>query len=244
VSSATPHFGEEAPLVGRGGSGTIFLTGCNLGCLFCQNDDISHGLAGQETTSEGLAAMALGLERLGCHNVNFVTPTHQAHAVAEAVASARRQGLSVPVVYNCSGYESPEVLSLLEGVVQIYMPDAKFTRPETAERLCAAPDYPEIMKAALQQMHRQVGDLVVEDGIARSGLLVRHLVMPGCAEEGREIVDFLASTISPHTYLNVMGQYRPCFRAASIPGMDRRPTSEEIASVREHARCKGLTLDA
>jgi putative pyruvate formate lyase activating enzyme len=241
VSSASPHFGEEPPLVGRGGSGTIFLTGCNLGCVFCQNYDISHLRAGREITPQEVGQMMLTLERFGCHNVNFVTPTHQAHAVMEAIRSAREAGLSVPVVYNCSGYESLEVLGHLEGFVQIYMPDAKFSRPDSADRYCAAPDYPERMREALREMHRQVGDLVVRDGVAVSGLLVRHLLMPGGAEEGKDIIDFLCG-LSGDTYVNVMAQYRPCFKAHTVPGIDRYPTEEEFFTVREYARSRGLRL--
>ncbi len=242
VSSAGPHFGEEAPLVGQSGSGTIFMSGCNLGCVFCQNSDISHNLSGEDVTISRLADMMLALERIGCHNINFVTPTHQAHAVMESIIEARKRGLSVPVVYNCGGYEPPEVLVELDGFVQIYMPDAKFIRPESSSKYCGAPDYPGIMKEALRIMRRQVGDLVIENGIAVSGLIVRHLVMPGCADEGTEIIDFLADEISPDTYVNVMPQYRPCFKAQTMPEIARYPTRAEFMKVRDHALERGLRL--
>jgi putative pyruvate formate lyase activating enzyme len=242
VSSAGPHYGEEPPLVGRGGSGTIFLAGCNLGCVFCQNDDISHGLAGREVTPAGVAEIALGLERLGCENVNFVTPTHFAHGLAEAVALARDRGLTVPVVYNCSGYESMDVLPRLEGLVEIYMPDAKFWNPASSERYCRAPDYPEVMQAALREMHRQVGDLEVVGGVATRGLLVRHLVMPGGTAESLAILDFLAREISANTYVNVMDQYRPCYRAHAYPEIARYPSHEEYAAAYRHASELGLRL--
>ncbi len=242
VSSAGPHFGEEPPLVGTHGSGTIFLSGCSLGCVFCQNAEISHLRLGEDTDCGRVADIALSLERLGCHNINLVTPTHQAHAVMESVLLARERGMSVPVVYNCGGYEPPWVLEELEGFVEIYMPDAKFSRSASAGRYCRAPDYPEVMKEALRIMHRQVGDLVIEDGVAKSGLLVRHLVMPGGAEEGIEIMDFLADEISPRTYVNVMPQYRPCHEAASCGEIARRPTRAEFAAVYGHALERGLRL--
>jgi len=248
VASAGPHFGEESCLVGRGGSGTIFLAGCNLGCAFCQNYDISSQAVGEEMDTAALARLMRALETRGCANINFVTPTHVTPALAGAIVEARAAGLSVPVVWNSSAYESVEVLRLLDGLVEIYMPDFKFSRSESAERYCRAPDYPDRARAALAQMHRQVGDLVLEDGVARRGLLVRHLVMPGGAEESREILTFLAS-LSPHTFVNIMGQYRP---AGKVRGAAARevfaaiahpPTSEEILDARRCALALGLRLD-
>jgi len=247
VASAGPHFGEEPCLVGSGGSGTIFLAGCNLGCAFCQNDDISRSAAGEELDAAGLARLALGLEARGCENINFVTPTHVAPAVAAAIVEARTKGLCVPVVWNSSGYESVEMIRLLEGLVEIYMPDFKFNLSASAERYSRAADYPEAAREVLREMHRQVGDLVVEHGVARRGLLVRHLVMPGGAEEGKAIMDFLAS-LSPATYVNVMGQYRPAAdvvdrkRRGRLAAIARRPTPDEIAAVRYHAIGLGLRL--
>jgi len=242
VASHGPHFGEESPLVGHGGSGTIFFSGCQLRCIFCQNSDISHQVAGVPTTPEALARMMLELQRIGCHNVNFVTPTHVTPHLLEALRLARRAGFTLPTVYNCGGYEKVETLALCEGLIDIYMPDTKFTDPELARRLAAAPDYPQVMRAALIEMHRQVGDLLISQGIARRGLLVRHLVMPGGVESAREVIDFLADHISPNTYVNVMAQYRPVFRAGEVPEIDRRPTPEEYDAARSHAMARGLRL--
>jgi len=245
VASAGPHFGEESCLVGRGGSGTIFLGGCNLRCVFCQNFDISHFPAGAERMPRDIARLMLCLQAEGCENINFVTPSHVTHALAEAIVEARRDGLAVPVVWNSSAYEKVEVLRRLEGLVNIYMPDFKFSRPETAGRYCAAPDYPEVARAAIREMHRQVGDLEVIGGLARRGLLVRHLVMPGGEEESREILDFLVS-LSANTFVNVMGQYRPAARVRPGGTWDeiaRRPAAEAVAEVRRYAARVGLRLD-
>ncbi len=242
VSSAGPHFGEEPPLVGSGGSGTIFFTGCNLCCIFCQNYDISHYRRGNPVTEEQLADAMLRLQRAGCHNINFVTPTHVTPQIVAALEVARGRGLSVPTVYNCGGYERVEILKLLEGIIDIYMPDAKYLESEAAAALSEAPDYPEVVKAALKEMHRQVGDLIIEGGLARRGLLVRHLVMPGAVEDSMRIIDFLAEEISPNTYLNVMDQYRPTFKAHEVKRIDRRITTSEYWSVYDHARKRGLRL--
>ncbi|MCQ4574895.1 MAG: radical SAM protein [Candidatus Brocadiales bacterium] len=243
VSSYGPHFGEERPLVGRHGSGTIFFAGCNLGCLFCQNYDISHLRSGKEVSTEYIASTMLALEERGCHNVNFVTPTHVSPQIMEATRIARKKGLSVPTVYNCGGYESVETLKLLEGTIDIYMPDAKYAHPRWAEKFSRAGDYPEVMRAALKEMHRQVGDLVIEDGVAVRGLLVRHLVMPNNVAGSREIIDFIAGEISPSTYINIMDQYYPCYKAGEFFGeIDRRITREEFNDAYTYAREKGLRL--
>jgi putative pyruvate formate lyase activating enzyme len=242
VSSASPHFGEEDPLVGQGGSGTIFMSGCNLGCVFCQNFDISTARSGRELTVDGHSQMMTGLVQWGCHNVNFVTPTHQTPPIMEAIALARDRGMDVPVVYNCGGYESLETLALLEGFVDVYMPDVKFFAPASAERYCGAPDYPDVMADAIREMHRQVGDLEIQDGLAVRGLLVRHLVMPGGGSEGAALVDYLAGEISGNTYVNVMPQYRPMHKAYAFPEIARAPTHEEFLAVRDHAEARGLRL--
>ncbi|MHC5036121.1 MAG: radical SAM protein [Planctomycetota bacterium] len=242
VSSVFPHFGEEAPLVGRNGSGTIFLSGCNLRCVFCQNFDISDRRSGQEVSVKKLADLILGMERWGCHNVNFVTPTHQTAPIMEAIALARKRGVEIPVVYNCGGYERLETLQLLEGFVDIYMPDVKFFRPESAERYCNASNYPEVVKSAVREMHRQVGDLEIQDGIATRGLLIRHLVMPGGVEEGVEIIDFLAKEISSDTYVNVMPQYRPMHRAYAFPKIAHPPMMSEFQAVVQQAQDRSLRL--
>ncbi len=243
VSSYGPHLGEERPLVGQHGSGTIFFAGCNLGCLFCQNYDISHLRSGEEVSAGHIASMMLALEKRGCHNVNFVTPTHVSPQIMEATREAHQKGLGVPTVYNCGGYESVETLKLLEGTIDIYMPDAKYANPEWDKKFSGAADYPEMMKAALKEMHRQVGDLVIENGVARKGLLVRHLVMPNNTAGSKEIIDFIAREISGNTYINIMDQYYPCYRADEFFGeIDRRITREEFQETYDYAREKGLRL--
>ena len=241
VSSYGPHFGEEAPLVGQRGSGTIFFTHCNLYCSFCQNYEISHGGEGEEISIPDLAAMMLNLQNRGCHNINFVTPSHQVYQILAALPPAIEGGLNVPLVYNTGGYDALETLHLLDGVVDIYMPDFKFWDPQVAKDLCEAEDYPEIARQALKEMHRQVGDLVMdEDGVARRGLLVRHLVLPDGLAGTDEIATFIAQEISPRTYINVMGQYRPCGRAAEHPSLSKFLTGLEHVEAERLARAAGL----
>lgn len=242
VSSYGPHFGEEDPLVGQHGSGTIFFTHCNLYCIFCQNYEISHGGEGEEISTADLAAMMLYLQKKGCHNINFVTPSHQVAQILEALPLAIEGGLNAPLVYNTGGYDALEALQLLDGVIDIYMPDFKFWDPEVALEVCEAPDYPEIARQALKEMHRQVGDLVVDNtGVARRGLLVRHLVLPDNLAGTRDVMEFLAREISPHTYVNVMGQYRPCGRASEHPSLRKFLTDREHAEAQKQAREAGLT---
>ena len=242
VSSYARHFGEESPLVGTGGSGTIFITNCNLLCVFCQNYDISHLGQGLEASDGQFASMMVSLQRQGCHNINFVTPSHVVPQILAALPKAIGKGLQVPLVYNSSGYDSVETLKLLDGVFDIYMPDFKFWEGESAKRYARAPDYPEKARAALKEMYRQVGDLQLDDdGIAVKGLLVRHLVMPGAREETREIMGFLANEISKQTYVNVMDQYRPCGRAGDFPPIDRQPTHAEYQDAMAAASEVGLT---
>ena len=241
VSSYGPHFGEERPLVGRHGSGTIFLTGCNLRCVYCQNDDISQHDEDRETTSAELAGMMVALWRQGCHNLNFVTPTHQIAQILEALPQAIAQGVNIPLVYNCGGYEEPATIKLLNGIFDIYMPDFKYGDNTIAERLSGVPDYVDVAKAALTEMHRQVGDLVVDPhGIAVHGLLVRHLMLPAGLAGTRQVMQFLAREISPATYVNLMDQYHPCYRARDYPPLDRRLTKEEFAEAVAMAREAGL----
>jgi putative pyruvate formate lyase activating enzyme len=242
VSSIGPHFGEESILVGAGGSGTIFFAGCNLGCVFCQNYDLSHQRRGRRVTVQQLAQSMLQLQGMGCSNINFVTPTHLAAPIAAAIELARAEGLDVPIVYNTGGYDSVETLRLLEGLIDIYMPDMKYADARAAEELSAAADYPQVNLAAVQEMHRQVGDLQVAGGLATRGLLVRHLVLPNDLAGSTEIVDFLADKISPHTTINVMAQYRPCYQARAHHRINRRPTAEEIASARQYALERGLNV--
>lgn len=241
VSSAFPHFGEEPPLVGRFGSGTIFLTHCNLRCVFCQNYDISHLGEGERIGPRDLARLMLRLQRQGCHNINFVTPTHYVPQIVEALPMAVEEGLEIPLVYNCGGYESLEVIRLLEGIFDIYMPDVKFMEPEHAQRYCNASDYPEVVKGVLKEMHRQVGDLWIDDeGIARRGLLIRHLVMPNGVADSEEVLRFIAEEISVHSYVNIMDQYRPLFRAHEYPEIARRITYKEYVTAIKAARKYGL----
>ncbi len=244
VASAFPHFGEEDCLRGTRGSGTIFFSYCNLRCVFCQNWDISQAPAGEELAAGQIAEVMLRLQAAGCHNINFVTPEHVAPQVVEAIAAAIPRGLRLPIVYNTSAYDSIASLRLMEGLVDIYMPDFKFWHPETARRLARARDYPDVARAAIVEMHRQVGVLRFgSDGLAKRGVLIRHLVMPGQGDEAAAIFRWLAAALSPDTYVNVMGQYRPEHR---VPGhqrytdVDRRPLAAEMAAAFEAARDAGL----
>ncbi len=241
VSSWGPHFGEERPLVGRYGSGTIFFGNCNLGCIFCQNYSISHLGEGAEISHEKLAEVMNSLQRSGCHNINFVTPTHQTAAIIRAVMIAAEKGLNVPLVYNCGGYEKVETLQLLEDIIDIYMPDFKYADKEHALKYSDAGDYPEAARAALKEMHRQVGDLLIdESGVAKRGLLVRHLVLPENIAGTCEVVRFIAEEISKDTYINIMDQYHPCFRAFDFSELSRRITKREYIEAVECAINAGL----
>ncbi|MFO7784739.1 MAG: hypothetical protein R6V25_08905 [Desulfatiglandales bacterium] len=241
VAGYSPHFGEESPLVGVHGSGTIFISSCNLLCSFCQNRDISHGNEGVEVDAAGIARIMLLLAEQGCHNINIVTPTHVVPQMLEALAIAADEGLRIPLVYNSGGYDLVETLRLLKGVVDIYMPDFKFWHATWAARFCSAPDYPERAREALREMHRQVGDLVVDDrGIARRGLLVRHLVMPEGIAGTREVAGFIAREISLDTYVNVMDQYHPCGDAVRDEIINRRLTADEFRKAVGAAREAGL----
>jgi putative pyruvate formate lyase activating enzyme len=241
VSSYSPHFGEEDPLVGQHGSGTIFFTHCNLYCIFCQNYEISHSGEGEEITAADLAAIMLYLQKRGCHNINFVTPSHQVYQILAALPQAIEDGLHVPLAYNTGGYDAVETLRLLDGVIDIYMPDFKFWDPQVAKDLCQAEDYPEFARQAVTEMHRQVGDLVVDEaGVARRGLLVRHLVLPDDLAGTREVMEFLAREVSPNTYVNVMGQYHPCGRASEHPALHKFLTASEHEAAQQMAREAGL----
>jgi putative pyruvate formate lyase activating enzyme len=241
ISSAFPHFGEEPPLVGNRGSGTIFLTHCNLKCIFCQNYDISHQGHGEIISSEQLAEYMHSLQKRGCHNINFVTPTHYLPQITAALPYAIDLGLNIPLVYNCGGYETLEVIHLLDGIIDIYMPDVKFARREVAEKYTQAPDYPEVVKKALKEMHRQVGDLQINaEGIAERGLLIRHLVMPNGLASSRELMHFIATEISPHSYVNVMSQYRPEYKASDYPELSRGITHQEYIEAIDSAKDEGL----
>ena len=242
ISSYGAHFGEEKPLVGRSGSGTIFMGNCNLGCIFCQNYSISHLGEGIVTSSEKLADIMLSLQNEGCHNINFVTPTHQMPMLLRSLLIASEKGLRLPIVYNCGGYESLHAIQLLEGVVDIYMPDFKYADPAMAKKYSQAENYPEAAKAALKEMHRQVGDLMTDKrGIAMRGLLVRHLVLPERVAGTAKIVKFIAQDISKNTYINIMDQYHPCFKAFDNPPLNRRITDTEFSEAIKLAVNAGLT---
>lgn len=241
ISSFGPHYGEEDVLVGKRGSGTIFLTGCNLGCVFCQNWEISHHHQGETFPVEAFADIMVELESAGCHNINLVTPTPYVPQILAALDIAAHKGLNLPLVYNCGGYESPTALELLDGVVDIYMPDMKFGGDEEGLRLAGAKNYFTAVKAAVREMHRQVGDLQTNpEGIAYRGLLVRHLVLPGGLAETEKIVEFLAKEISPNTYINLMDQYYPAYQGKFHPPLHRRLHSDEFESAKDVTRQAGL----
>ncbi len=241
VSSFGPHYGEEAPLSGWKGSGTIFFTNCNLHCCYCQNYDISQKGTGSEVQPEELAGMMLKLKDMGCHNINLVSPTHVIPQILAAVFIAAQAGLDLPVVYNSGGYDSSDSLALLDGIVDIYMPDMKYSNEVIARKYSKIPDYPRINRMALHEMSRQVGDLQLDEiGIAFRGLLVRHLVLPNDLAGSKEILRFLAEEISPNTYLNLMDQYRPCYQAGQFPELNRRVTHEEFLEVYQLAKQFGL----
>ena len=240
VSSYGPHFGEEDPLVGNSGSGTIFLASCNLLCVYCQNYDISHEGYGKPVSEEEVADFMIDLQRRGCHNINFVTPTHFASQLLKSLDSAIPKGLQLPIVWNCGGYENVEIIKLLDGIVDIYMPDMKYGSRESADKYSDAPDYFECSRESVKEMHRQVGDLQVENGIATRGLLVRHLVLPNNVANSRAVLEFIAEKISKDTYVNIMDQYRPVFKASDYKEISRSPTFKEYREVVKIAEELGI----
>jgi len=241
VSSVFPHFGEEPPLVGMNGSGTIFLTHCNLLCVFCQNYDISHQGQGQKISIRDLAEHMIYLQSRGCHNINFVTPTHYISQIIAALPEAIERGLKIPLVYNCGGYDSLEILRLLDGIIDIYMPDAKYSDKDVSAKYSHAPDYFEILKESLKEMQRQVGDLIIDErGVAQRGLLVRHLIMPNGLTGIKRILEFIAKEISKNTYVNIMDQYRPCYKAGEYQELARRITPDEYYEAIDIAKKAGL----
>jgi putative pyruvate formate lyase activating enzyme len=242
ISSVGPHFGEEPPLVGTNGSGTIFFTNCNLSCEFCQNYDISHLGIGEKASTTDLAQEILQLQQIGCHNINLVTPTHFTPQIVDGLILAVENGLELPIVYNCSGYESVDTLMLLEDIIDIYMPDIKYSIDENALRYSGIQNYWEIVKLAVKEMHRQVGDLKISKrGIAQRGLLVRHLVLPNDVAGSKVVIDFIADEISTDTYINIMDQYRPAYQAYRYPELNRQITASEYKEVADYAIDKGLS---
>jgi len=241
MNSYGPHHGEEGPLRGWRGSGTIFFSGCNLNCLYCQNADISQSLSGSKIEVKTLAEVMLDLESRGCHNINLVSPTHVAAQIIKAVYLAAQQGLRSPLVYNTGGYDSLSTLKMLDGIIDIYMPDMKYSRAIVGEKYSNIPDYPLINQLAVKEMHRQVGDLVLDQqGIAERGLLIRHLVLPGNLAGSRDILSFLAEEISLNTYINIMDQYRPAYLAQRHSEINRRITLDEYRGVVDEAIKLGL----
>jgi putative pyruvate formate lyase activating enzyme len=242
VASFAPHFGEEAPLVGNMGSGTIFFTHCNLLCNFCQNYDISHEGRGTEISDNHLAAIMIQLQHKGCHNINFVTPSHVVPQILSALEIAIEDGLSIPLVYNTSGFDRGNTLKILEGIIDIYMPDFKFWDSKIADITCKAGDYPEVTRMAVAEMHRQVGDLLIDDsGIAQKGLLIRHLVLPEGLAGTRSIMRFIAMKVSKNSYVNLMPQYRPCGRASEVKGLSCHLSRRDYESALQSAKDMGVT---
>ncbi len=235
------HHGEENPLRGWNGSGTIFFSWCNLHCVFCQNWEISHSGRGREVSAEELGDIMVQLQFQGCHNINLVSPSHTVAQIIAAVLVAAKKGLHIPIVYNTGGYDSLEALALLDGIVDIYMPDMKYGNLEGSHRFSKARDYVKVNSAAVREMHRQVGNLVLDpQGIALRGLLVRHLVLPGGSAGSEQILAFLAREISPDTYINLMDQYRPCYRADEYPPLNRPLTQSEYREAQSLCRRYGL----
>lgn len=241
ISSYGPHFGEEPELVGLYGSGTIFFTHCNLSCVYCQNYDISHFGIGQKISIDELANIMISLQKRGCHNINLVTPTHFVPQIVEALIIAVEKGLEIPLVYNCGGYESVETLKLLEDIVDIYMPDIKYSDNSIAEQFSGIKNYWNVVKAAVKEMYRQVGDLHIDrKGIAKRGLLIRHLVLPNNLAGSEKVIDFIAEEISKDTYINIMDQYHPAYKAGEYSKLNRPIKNTEYEAVINYALLKGL----
>ena len=246
IASFGPHHGEEEPISGISGSGTVFFTGCTMRCTFCQNYDISRGYSGYWVTVKDLAEIFIRLQSLGCHNINLVTPTHQLPSIIGALIQAIDNGLHIPLVYNTGGYDDPETLHLLDGIIDIYMPDLKFSADNTGRILANTPGYPDRAKAAIFEMHHQVGDLQMEQGIATRGLLIRYLILPGLIDECREIFRFIAEEISKNTWVNIMDQYYPAGNILKAcpeeyPSLCRRVSHKEVMVAGQIASGYGLS---
>ena len=243
IASAHPHFGEERPLVGEGGSGTIFLTNCNLRCVFCQNFEIAQLGRGSETTLDEFAGMMLQLQEIGCHNINLVTPTHHSAHILKAIDIAAGQGLRLPIVYNTSGWERLEIIKMLDGIVDIYLPDFKYWDSDMSSKYSSeAESYPELTSEAILEMHRQVGVAKpAEDGIMQRGLMIRHLVMPNNIAGSEHVMEWIAENLPKDTYVNIMVQYNPVYKAYDYPELSRRIKKEEYKKVVNKAKDQGLT---
>lgn len=240
ISSASPHFGEERPLVGQFGSGTIFFTHCNLACVFCQNYDTSQLAMGQTIDNENLANLMINLQSQGCHNINLVSPTPYLYPIIDAINRASKQGLQIPIIYNTNAYDSIDSLKLLNGIVDIYMPDLKYADDKIAKKYSLVDNYFAVAKKAIKEMHQQVGDLKIEKGIAKKGLLIRHLVLPNNLAGTKEIVKFISKEVSKDSFLNIMDQYYPSYKAFKYPEISRRITREEYTQARLWAKEAGL----
>jgi putative pyruvate formate lyase activating enzyme len=241
VSSAFPHYGEERPLVGKGGSGTIFLSNCTCKCVFCQNWTISQGGEGKEASEEEIATTMLFLQKIGCHNINWVTPTHFVPQLVKSLFIARESGLTLPIVYNTGGYDSLDTIKLLNGIIDIYMPDIKYGNNENGLKYSNVKNYWDIVRKSVKEMHSQVGDLKINNyGIAENGLLIRHLVLPNYIADSEKVLLFIANELSIDSYLNIMDQYRPCYKAGEYNDISRRITRREYLKVLEKAEKLGL----
>ncbi len=241
VSSFGPHHGEERVLRGWNGSGTVFFAGCNMRCVYCQNWEISQLRLGEEVPPETLARVFLKIQEMGCHNLNLVTPSHVVAQILRGLLIAIERGFRLPIVYNTSGYDSVATLRLLNGVVDIYMPDLKYGDSKTAEKYSGVKNYWEVATRAIKEMHRQVGDLIIgSDGLAKRGLLIRHLILPNGIANSKRVLEFIAREISVHSWVNIMDQYYPAYKALQYPELSRRITSREYREVVEYARSLGL----
>jgi len=240
ISNFGPHFGEEKPLTGYKGSGTIFFTSCNLACVYCQNYEISQLRRGYLISEKDLAKIMLSLQKQGCHNINFVTPTPYVPQILKSLSLAIKGGLKIPLVYNCGGYESIKTLKILKGIFDIYMPDFKYSSNKVAQKYSSVDNYFSITKKAILEMYNQVGDLVIKNGLAQKGLLIRHLVLPNRLAGSERILKFIAQKISPNTFINIMDQYRPYYKAPSYPELARPITSQEFKEVLILAKRIGL----
>ena len=241
VSSSFPHYGEERPLVGRNGSGTIFLSNCTCKCEYCQNWTISQGREGKEASLEEVALSMLFLQKIGCHNINWVSPTHYTPQLVKSLLIAKEGGLEIPIVYNTGGYDSKDTIKLLDGIVDIYMPDVKYGSNENGLKYSKIHNYWDVVRKAVKEMHRQVGDLKINDfGIAERGLLIRHLVLPNDIDESDNVLEFIAKEISTNSYINIMDQYRPCYKVIEYEELSRPITRREYIKVIDKAEQLGL----